>query len=95
MTPEALLHRLREVCAHPRHYPAQVWKMSEGNARGARMVVLKLKTKEFNSLTRSLTPPPPPSSYEEFETVTLRLRERVKLGSQQLYRLVGVSLCNF
>jgi error-prone DNA polymerase len=33
----------------------KVWKASKSNARGAKTVVLKLKTKEFNSLTRSLT----------------------------------------
>ena len=52
----------------------KVWRSSHGNARAAKTVVLKLKTKEFNSLTRSLTlllPPHPatnlrvsPSRYE-------------------------------
>ena len=73
----------------------KVWKASRSNARGARTVVLKLKTKEFNSLTRSLTPPSPPSSCEELTSIALALRERVGLGSQQLFRLVGVGLSNF
>ena len=80
---------------HIRKLAEKVWKASQGNARGARTVVLKLKTKGFSSLTRSLTPPVSPSSYEEFEALALRLRERVELGPQQLYRLVGVGMSNF
>lgn len=73
----------------------KVWKASASNARGARTVVLKLKTKEFNSLTRSLTPVAPPSSCEDLTSMALALRERVQLGPKQLFRLVGVGLSNF
>jgi DNA polymerase-4 len=73
----------------------KVWKSSKGNARAAKTVVLKLKTKEFNSLTRSLTLPAPPSSCEELTNIALALRERVELGPKQLFRLVGVGLSNF
>lgn len=68
---------------------------SENNARGAKTVVLKLKTKEFNLLTRSITPSVPPSSCDELTTIALALRERVELRPQQLFRLVGVGLSNF
>jgi DNA polymerase-4 len=57
--------------------------------------VLRLKTKEFNSLTRSLTPAAPPSWCEDLTSIALALRERVQLGSNQLFRLVGVGLSNF
>jgi DNA polymerase IV len=73
----------------------KVWAASRQNARMARTVVLKLKTKEFNTLTRSLTPLVMPASLEEFTDVVLSLRERVELGSGQLFRLVGVGLSNF
>jgi DNA polymerase-4 len=56
---------------------------------------LKLKTKEFNSLTRSLTLLAPPSSCEELTGIALALRERVEMGPKQLFRLVGVGLNNF
>ncbi len=78
-----------------RELAEKVWNASRSNARGARTVVLKLKTKEFSSLTRSFTPPAPPSSCEEFTKMALALRERVGLGPQQLFRLVGVGLSNF
>jgi DNA polymerase-4 len=73
----------------------KVWTSSHGNARAAKTVVLKLKTKEFNNLTRSLTLPAAPSSCDEFTGIALALRERVEMGPKQLFRLVGVGLSNF
>ena len=73
----------------------KVWKSSHANARAAKTVVLKLKTKEFNSLTRSLTLLAPPSSCDELTEIALALRERVEMGPKQLFRLVGVGLSNF
>ena len=73
----------------------RVWSTSRKESRVARTVVLKLRTREFQILTRSHTPPAPPSSCEELINIALSLRERVDLGPQQLYRLVGVGLSNF
>jgi DNA polymerase-4 len=71
------------------------WTASRKESRIARTVVLKLKTSEFKILTRSHTPGSPPSSCDELTSIALSLRERVKLGSQQRFRLVGVGLSNF
>jgi DNA polymerase-4 len=78
-----------------RKLAAKVWSASRQNARMARTIVLKLKTKEFKTLTRSLTPQAMPTSIEEFTDVALSLRERVELGPSQLFRLIGVGLSNF
>src|SRR5271163_5041810 len=78
-----------------RRLAEKVWKSSNGNARAAKTVVLKLKTKEFNSLTRSLTSMAPLCSCDELASIALTLRERVALGPKQLFRLVGVGLSNF
>jgi len=86
---------LSETADAIRTLAEKVWNASRNNARGARTVVLKLKTKEFQSLTRSLTPATPPSSFEELASIALSLRERVELGSAQLFRLAGVGLSNF
>jgi DNA polymerase IV len=86
---------LAETEQQIRRLAEKVWRASLDNARGAKTVVLKLKTKEFNSLTRSITPSVPPTSCEELTTIALALRERVELGPQQLFRLVGVGLSNF
>jgi DNA polymerase IV len=71
------------------------WAASRKESRIARTVVLKLKTAEFKILTRSHTPSSPPSSCEELTAIALSLRERVGLGPQQRFRLVGVGLSNF
>jgi len=86
---------LTETEPQLRKLAEKVWAASNQNARKARTVVLKLKTKEFNTLTRSLTPSVMPASLEEFAMVALSLRERVELGDGQLFRLVGVGLSNF
>ncbi len=78
-----------------RRLAEKLWSASRKEARIARTVVLKLKTKEFKILTRSYTPGLPPSSCEELTEVALKLRERVDLSPQQRYRLVGIGLSNF
>jgi DNA polymerase-4 len=73
----------------------RVWEASRREARIPCTVVLKLKTREFNILTRSLTPAVPPSSCEAFTAIALALRDRVERRPQQRFRLVGVGLSNF
>lgn len=78
-----------------RRLAEKVWAASRKESRIARTVVLKLKTSEFEILTRSHTPILPPSSCEELTSIALFLRERVHLDPQQRFRLVGVGLSNF
>lgn len=82
---EPMIRRLAEL----------TWAASRNERRIARTVVLKLKTAEFKILTRSHTSSSPPSSCEELTAIALSLRERVALGPQQRFRLVGVRVCNF
>jgi DNA polymerase-4 len=86
---------LADTEAQIRRLVEKVWKSSHGNARAAKTVILKLKTKEFNSLTRSLTLSAPLTSCGELTGIALALRERVEMGPKQLFRLVGVGLSNF
>jgi DNA polymerase-4 len=78
-----------------RRLAEKLWSASRKESRRARTIVLKFKTGEFQILTRSHTPELFPSSCEEFVEVALRLREKVDLGPQQRYRLVGIGLSNF
>ena len=78
-----------------RRLAEKVWAALRRESRVARTVVLKLKTKEFNIHTRSHTPDIPPNSCEDLVAIALSLRERVDLGPQRLYRLVGVGMSNF
>jgi DNA polymerase IV len=78
-----------------RRLAEKLWSASRKDSGIARTVVLKLKTNQFKVLTRSHTPGSPPSSCKELTDIALRLRDRVALGPQQRYRLVGVGLSNF
>ena len=78
-----------------RRLSEKLWSGSRKESRIARTVVLKLKTSEFKILTRSHTLSSPPTSCEQLTEIALKLRERVDLGPQQRYRLVGVGLSNF
>jgi DNA polymerase IV len=82
---EHMIRRLAEL----------TWAALCNERRIARTVVLKLKTAEFKNLTRSHTPLFPLSSCEELTAAALSLRERVVLGPQQRFRLVGVGVSNF
>jgi DNA polymerase-4 len=78
-----------------RRLAEKVWNASRRDARVARTVVLKLKTSEFNILTRSHTPAVPPASAEELADTAIALRNRVEISASQEFRLVGVGLSNF
>ena len=56
-------------------------------SRIARTAVLKRKTRDFKTLTRSHTPPSPPSSCEELTNIAF--------SPQQRFRLVGVGPSTF
>ncbi|HEV2396293.1 MAG TPA: DNA polymerase IV [Candidatus Sulfotelmatobacter sp.] len=73
----------------------KTWTAARKESRIPRTVVLKLKTGEFQILTRSHTPDTPPSSCEELTSIALSLRSRVELNPKQRFRLVGVGLSNF
>jgi len=63
--------------------------------RSARTVVLKLKTADFQTLTRSHTPDAPVTSLDDFLAIALQLRERVNMPQSTRYRLAGIGLANF
>lgn len=58
-------------------------------------MVLQLKTREFRTLTRSMSPASMPESAEELAELVLALRGRVELPESTRYRLVGVGISNF
>jgi DNA polymerase-4 len=78
-----------------RRLAEKTWTAYLKQSRLGRTVVLKLKTSDFNILTRSSTPMAPPSSCEELTQIALSLRGRVNLESDRRFRLVGVGLSNF
>lgn len=91
---------LDALAPHIERLAAKTWEAARKTARVPRTVVLKLKTREFRILTRSLTPPQTPASAAELaalaQTLCARVAdERDAQGRPPLYRLVGVGLANF
>jgi DNA polymerase-4 len=86
---------ITETEATIRRLAEKVWLAYQKEARIARTVVLKLKTSQFNILTRSCTPCSPPTSCGEVTDIALSLRDRVGLDPSQRFRLIGVGLANF
>jgi len=78
-----------------RRLAEKLWSTSRKEPRIPRTVVLKLKTSQFNILSRSYTPATPPSSCEELTSIALKLRDREDPTIERRYRLVGVGLSNF
>jgi len=78
-----------------RRLAEKTWAASCKESRIARTVVLKLKTAQFQVLTRSQTPLLPPASCEALTQIALSLRDKVSLDPRQRFRLVGVGLGNF
>ncbi len=73
----------------------RTWTSAADEPRVARTVVLKLKTADFRTLTRSLTPQQPPASAAQLVEIALALCARVELPASTRFRLVGVGLSGF
>lgn len=85
---------------HIRRLADKTWAAHQREAQGehgrvARTVVLKLKTADFHTLTRSLTPATRPMSALEVADIACALRARVDRPPRTRYRLVGVGLAGF
>jgi len=74
---------------------ARTWQARLKTERAPRTVVLKLKTAQFQNLTRSLTPDIAPDSLEALTWMALGLLQRVDLPDGTRYRLAGVGLAGF
>ena len=91
---------LDELEPHIRRMAGKAWagylrERQQHPERIARTVVLKLKTSDFRTLTRSLTGAEPPTSEQAFADIACALRERIDLASNTRYRLVGAGLSGF
>lgn len=73
----------------------RVWQQATRAQRQARTVILKLKTSEFQLLTRSITPAQAPASVEQMLALLSQLLSRVAAAESARFRLIGVGLSNF
>ncbi len=87
---------LADIAPHLMRLAEKTWAayMRE-EQRSARTVVLKLKTADFQTLTRSYTPDAPTESLQDFQAIAMQLCERINLPADTRYRLVGIGLANF
>ncbi|NII11911.1 DNA polymerase IV [Oleiagrimonas sp. C23AA] len=84
---------LEALTPHIHRLAEKAWNgLTSKQGRIARTVVLKLKTADFQTMTRSLTRATPPSSAQELAELAGALRERVNEPAHTRYRLVGVGL---
>ncbi|WP_423821063.1 DNA polymerase IV [Salinisphaera sp. SPP-AMP-43] len=87
---------LSELAPHIQRLADKTWNNYQRKAsRVARTIVLKLKTSDFQTLTRSYTPLAPPASALELADIACALRDRVERDPEERYRLVGVGLSGF
>jgi DNA polymerase-4 len=87
---------LDDLEPHIRQLADKAWAgYQHERERVARTVVLKLKTADFHTLTRSLTPTTRPMSADELADIACALCERVDRPADSRYRLVGVGLSGF
>ena len=87
---------LEELEPHIQRLAGKTWAgYQRETGRMARTVVLKLKTSDFRTLTRSLTQPAPPEGADDLARIASELRSRINLPARTRYRLVGVGLSGF
>jgi len=83
------------VADYLRKAAADLWEALEKKAVRGRTVTVKLRTGEFQTATRRLTPDAPPSSAEELSAIAVELLQRFTFGENARYRLAGVGVSNF
>jgi len=87
---------LEEMVPHIQQLAEKTWAgYLREEQRTARTIVLKLKTSDFQTLTRSYTPETPTKTFDDFVAVAMQMREKVNLPAHTRYRLVGIGLTNF
>jgi DNA polymerase-4 len=73
----------------------EIFEYAAKRRRVGRTVTVKLRTRDFRTVTRRLTPPVPPASGEDVLAVALELLRRVEAPPGALFRLAGVGISNF
>ena len=86
---------LSELTPIVRETAAKAWLAAQKSGRAGRTVVLKLKTADFRTLTRSATPHVAPNSAQDIIGLALALLARIDLAPTTRYRLAGVGVTNF
>jgi DNA polymerase-4 len=89
---DVTIERVREYL---REASLEVWQSVTKRERTGRTVTVKLRTADFTTATRRVTPHAIPASAEELGEIAIALLERFEFPPGSRYRLAGVGLSNF
>jgi DNA polymerase-4 len=84
-----------EVAAYIREESQKLWKALSDKQMVGRTVTVKLRTGDFKTATRRLTPEEPPSSGDDLARIGTELLTRFDFPPQSRYRLAGIGMSNF
>ncbi|HEU4522235.1 MAG TPA: DNA polymerase IV, partial [Thermoanaerobaculia bacterium] len=84
-----------EVAAWMRDQGLKLWSALEERALRGRTVTVKLRTPDFKTATRRLTPEEVPSSAEELTAIAIALLGKFDFPEHARYRLAGIGVSNF
>ena len=84
-----------EAAAWIREQAHTLWESLEQRSMRGRTVTVKLRTPDFRTATRQLSPPELPASGDDIATIAIGLLDRFDFAPDAKYRLVGVGVSNF
>ena len=84
-----------EAAAWIREQAHTLWESLEQRSMRGRTVTVKLRTPDFRTATRQLSPPEPPASGDDIADIAVALLDRFDFAADAKYRLVGVGVSNF
>jgi DNA polymerase IV len=86
---------IEEVVAYIRDESQKLWDALQAKQMVGRTVTVKLRTGDFKTATRRLTPDAPPSSGDDLARIGAELLTRFDFPRQSRYRLAGIGVSNF
>ena len=84
-----------EVANHIREEAHSLWEALAQRKLVGRTVTVKLRTKDFKTATRRMTPETPPASGDDLARIGVELLTRFAFPSGSLFRLAGIGASNF
>jgi len=78
-----------------REQSLKLWESLEQRSMRGRTVTVKLRTPDFQTATRQLSPPEMPASGDDIARIAITLMDRFEFPPEARFRLVGVGLSNF
>jgi DNA polymerase-4 len=86
---------LEAVADYLRNESHSLWEALAARRLVGRTVTVKLRTGDFRTATRRLTPEVPPASGDDLARIGLELLQRFDFGPNARYRLAGIGISNF